>query len=293
MHIVDDRPLLSSRNAKHLWPALGGLTYSINFSVQSEAAKVVISSGEYCGKLPDSILFAFGLCSVLFYFFLSYRLLKRNLAEKTLILMKESLQQLHSYIWVLHSSIILCVSFGVLLLVWPLTAEVHLIFLPFLSFLSIIHLLMVFVTKPSQLLYISVDNSNSHLSKILPIAKRKNEQLALVRDQLNKIMEEKKPFLNPNFDLTGLIKISKIPGYKISASIREQVSMTVPEYINTYRIKHAKHRLGDNASYLIKIDVLSHECGFSSRSNFYSAFKKHTGITPIEYRESKVQNRNK
>ncbi|WP_407920992.1 helix-turn-helix domain-containing protein [Flavobacterium cellulosilyticum] len=57
------------------------------------------------------------------------------------------------------------------------------------------------------------------------------------------------------------------------------------DYINLLRVEKVK-------KYLIKSDYSSYtivaiglECGFNSKSTFYTAFKKFTNVTPSEFKE--------
>lgn len=52
----------------------------------------------------------------------------------------------------------------------------------------------------------------------------------------------------------------------------------------TLRIEYAKGLLRENPE--ISMNKLSDRCGFATRSNFYYYFKKYTGMTPAEYKES-------
>jgi len=58
-----------------------------------------------------------------------------------------------------------------------------------------------------------------------------------------------------------------------------------PDYINKYRVKEAKKLLGDNNFSAYTIVAIGLECGFNSKSTFYYAFKKFTGLTPTAYRK--------
>lgn len=50
--------------------------------------------------------------------------------------------------------------------------------------------------------------------------------------------------------------------------------------LNRYRVEYAKELLQNGYSTL---ENLPKKCGFASKSPFYTAFKKVTGITPIQY----------
>jgi AraC-like DNA-binding protein len=58
------------------------------------------------------------------------------------------------------------------------------------------------------------------------------------------------------------------------------------EFVNHHRIAFAKQLLDNDHAQRQTSLVLSLESGFRSTSTFYSAFKKETGVTPSEYRQS-------
>ena len=64
--------------------------------------------------------------------------------------------------------------------------------------------------------------------------------------------------------------------------IKKNTSLTVKEYINKLRLRHALHEMDcSNNSFAI----ISKACGFQNVSYFYYLFKKSYGITPAQYRE--------
>jgi len=56
------------------------------------------------------------------------------------------------------------------------------------------------------------------------------------------------------------------------------------EFINGYRIEESKRQLFDPARQERSILDIAYEVGFNSKSTFNSAFKKHTGPKPSEFR---------
>ncbi len=65
--------------------------------------------------------------------------------------------------------------------------------------------------------------------------------------------------------------------------IKQATSLTVKEYINKLRLRHAIHEMDCSSNSLAHI---SRSCGFQSVSYFYRVFKKYYYMTPTEYRES-------
>jgi AraC-like DNA-binding protein/uncharacterized membrane protein (UPF0136 family) len=98
-------------------------------------------------------------------------------------------------------------------------------------------------------------------------------------------IKKNKRFLDPTFSLDRLSSEMGISTSKLSHLINQESGYNFPDYINLLRVEKAK-------KYLIKSDYSSYtivaiglECGFNSKSTFYSAFKKFTNVTPSEFKE--------
>ena len=106
---------------------------------------------------------------------------------------------------------------------------------------------------------------------------------------LEKINEQmsNKYFLNTSPSLPDLSKkINTSPNY-VSQVINEKLSLTFLELINKYRVEEAKKILKDE-NLNETIEGIAYSLGYNSKSTFHSAFKKITGQTPAEYRNSKL-----
>jgi AraC-like DNA-binding protein len=285
LNLVKERPFLSIKNARHLWVALPGFIYSIYFGTLPKPQQEQTVFGSSCGSLPDSLLYIAGSFSIFFYIFLSLRLLTSHIDKNKGLLQPQSLRQLNMYVWVLYLYIFLNVGFITLSLLLPSSADIHSIILSLLVFLTLIQLYVVFYIKPEKLNYIQQSSVSNILKTEIGPYPEKDEATRIIITNINKLFEEKRLFLKHDLDLELLAKSTKIPCYKISSGIRDHYNMTVPDYINNYRIEHAKKILSSEEADQIKIDVLAYECGYSSRSNFYRIFKKITGVTPLEYKD--------
>ena len=56
------------------------------------------------------------------------------------------------------------------------------------------------------------------------------------------------------------------------------------DFINSLRVEQAKKFLSNNEFSAYTIVAIGLECGFNSKSTFYSAFKKFTSETPTSFR---------
>jgi len=96
-------------------------------------------------------------------------------------------------------------------------------------------------------------------------------------------LEKEKPFLNPNFSISDISLALKVPQHHISYCIDNILNTKFSKLKTTLRVENVKVLLLNNANTTITIDGIGNASGFSSRSNFYNAFKSETGLTPSEY----------
>jgi AraC-like DNA-binding protein len=97
-----------------------------------------------------------------------------------------------------------------------------------------------------------------------------------------------KPYLNPALTLGDLSDATGIAERTISQVMNQYWNQNFFSFINSYRVKEAKillHSFVKNKPTMLGI---SSDAGFNSKTAFYDAFKKHTGMTPTEYRKSKT-----
>lgn len=110
---------------------------------------------------------------------------------------------------------------------------------------------------------------------------RKAKEMA---DTLNTFMENKKPFLNPDYNLTQLASDFMFPVRHVSSLLNNFLDVSVNDYINQFRVRHFIERYQfDPEARKITFEALAFECGFYSRYTFINAFKKYTGKTPSQY----------
>jgi len=108
----------------------------------------------------------------------------------------------------------------------------------------------------------------------------------LYLNQLLHLMETKKIFKEENISLHSLASMISISPHVLSQVINEKMDKNFSDYINSYRIEEAKRLLLDPKSERLSILYIGYEVGFKSKSAFYQAFKKFTGMTPMQYRKN-------
>lgn len=104
--------------------------------------------------------------------------------------------------------------------------------------------------------------------------------------RLSAYMEENKPYLDENITIKDLADEIDIPPHHLSIVINNRLSKNFYTFINEYRIKEAVSILNDPENSDANIIAIAFKSGFNSKSTFNSVFKKITGLTPSEYRNS-------
>lgn len=106
---------------------------------------------------------------------------------------------------------------------------------------------------------------------------------------LHKIMEvmsDEDVFCNPEFSLAMLAKLTDSNTNYVSQTINSTHGKNFRTFVNEYRIKVAMKRMQDEANYgNYSIQGIAESVGFKAASNFISAFKKMTGMTPSLYQK--------
>jgi AraC-like DNA-binding protein len=102
--------------------------------------------------------------------------------------------------------------------------------------------------------------------------------------RLLQCMAEKKPFTDGDLSLQKLAVGLSISPHHLSQIINERLGQTFSDFINSYRVEEAKRRLLDPAFKHLSLLGIAVDVGFNSKSSFNSVFKKHTNMTPSDFR---------
>lgn len=108
---------------------------------------------------------------------------------------------------------------------------------------------------------------------------------AAVLTDLRRRMETQKPYLNPELTLQDLADNLGISTHHLSQVLNSAVGQSFYDFINAARIEAVKTLLLNPRKQNLTIIAIAYECGFNSKAAFQTAFKKHTGQTPSEFRK--------
>lgn len=105
-------------------------------------------------------------------------------------------------------------------------------------------------------------------------------------DKLQNYMQNQKPYLNPELTLVELAEQVKMSRNELSALINNDINSNFYLYVNRFRVEHVKLQMQQDSNKQFTILALAYESGFNSKSTFNTIFKKLTGLTPSEYRNT-------
>ncbi|MCG8373506.1 MAG: AraC family transcriptional regulator [Balneolales bacterium] len=106
--------------------------------------------------------------------------------------------------------------------------------------------------------------------------------------ELKYLMETEKPFINNELSLRDLSQMMGITSHNLTEIINRFAGRNFYDFVNGYRVEEVKSRINQPESSNLTLLTLGLEAGFNSKSSFNSVFKKHTGMTPTQYKKSLV-----
>ena len=111
----------------------------------------------------------------------------------------------------------------------------------------------------------------------------KNIDRKQVISQLNQLMEQEKLYTLESLSLVMLAEQLQLNSHQLSELINTEFNLGFSKFIRQYRVEAAKKLLLDEPSSSVLSIGLS--VGFSSQSNFYTAFRDIVGMAPGKYRK--------
>ena len=105
----------------------------------------------------------------------------------------------------------------------------------------------------------------------------------LYREKLLSLMGNDKLYLEPSLTLPELAQKIGVAPCHLSQIINESFGHNFRDFVNKYRIEESKSLLAQQDQ-MHSILGIAFDAGFNSKSAFNNAFKKHTGVTPKEFK---------
>lgn len=123
--------------------------------------------------------------------------------------------------------------------------------------------------------------------------KQPREQVSFLNEKTKKTIRGKlleyfaveKPYLNPELNMSLLSKELGIPKHHITEVLNGVLGKNFFQFVNEYRVNEVKKKLAEPKN-PYSIEAIGYECGFNSKSTFFSVFKQLSGQTPAQYKAS-------
>ena len=106
--------------------------------------------------------------------------------------------------------------------------------------------------------------------------------------EFEKLMGETHYFLNKDLTLSQLAAKLKTNNTYLSNYLKNRHNLTFTDLVNRHRIDEACRLLSLPENKKSSIDSLPQSCGFNSKSAFYKAFRKFTGMSPAAFQKSRI-----
>ena len=111
-----------------------------------------------------------------------------------------------------------------------------------------------------------------------------NEVLDQYHQKLKSVVKSKSLYLRPKLCLDDLSIETGIPIKYIKQVLSEKLNSTFFEFISKYKIRRAKRLLIKIDDDHFSISNIAIESGFNTDESFVALFKKHTNMSPENYR---------
>lgn len=115
-----------------------------------------------------------------------------------------------------------------------------------------------------------------------------DSEAKLYVEKLDNYMASSKPYLNPDLTLLQLATDINIKPHLLSQIINDHFKLNFFDYINQYRVEEFKSAVTDPKNKNYSLLGIAFECGFNSKSAFNRMFKKSTGLTPSQFKETSL-----
>ncbi len=109
------------------------------------------------------------------------------------------------------------------------------------------------------------------------------DYLLAYKPVLEEYLNSKKPYLEQGYNVARLSYDTGIPQHHLSALLNKVYGVRFNDFINQYRIKYITEHFDKDGWRQMTLEGIASEVGFNSRTTFFNAIKKSTGLSPSEY----------
>lgn len=129
-----------------------------------------------------------------------------------------------------------------------------------------------------------VPNEHKHETGHYAASRLADEEKLAIKTRLLSYFEKHEPYLDGNLTVSDLAEKLGIQRHKLTEVLNTELNMNFYRFVNTYRVEKVKKLLIDANNNNFSIEALGYDCGFNSKTTFFTVFKNMTGCTPAQYR---------
>ncbi len=108
------------------------------------------------------------------------------------------------------------------------------------------------------------------------------DEASVIAIMLQDLMKDKNVYTNPNLKLADVASGIKMLPHQLSQFLNDNMGKSFSQFVNEYRIEEAKRLLLTKKNFTT--EAIGYECGFNSKSTFFTTFKKIAGVTPTVFK---------
>ena len=195
-----------------------------------------------------------------------FQILKSEiLTDKNKIIISDFMKYYYVLITITSISTLLVLGVFLLSIKW----SIFIVCIKILAILTIIYL----VIRPEMLRKISRINNSDLL----------DENLKTIYHQIESLFSKGDAYLNFNYTSASISADTGIRNELVRNSIKIYSQMSVPLFINSYRIKYAIKLIDEGYLENYSMEALAEKSGFNSQENFNRVFKILKSCTPTQY----------
>ncbi|HPR32815.1 MAG TPA: helix-turn-helix domain-containing protein [Prolixibacteraceae bacterium] len=135
--------------------------------------------------------------------------------------------------------------------------------------------------KQKELFSPGTDNNGKQIRTQVSFLNDKTK--AKIQKKILEYFEKEQPYLNPDLSMGLLSEKLEIPKHHITEVLNGVLGKNFFQFVNEYRVEAVKKKLVQPKQ-PYSIEAIGYECGFNSKSTFFSVFKQITGQTPAEFK---------
>ncbi len=286
---------LDRKHLLHLIPfAIVILIFTPRFYAVNEGERILFTQN-FLSNIEVKISAIYGIVISVFYLMLIFVTLKKY---KRILLENYSNDSTFNYKWLYQLTLLLTFIF-----VFATFKQIYVFFGDDIEVLNVIRIILTLLllgflswivlnSMYHPELFRGIDTKHQLVKSLLDetelgaISKSLNSKLLYQISNLQEYMKDKEPYLDSSLTIQKLANQMDIPFRELSILINHHLGQHFFDFINEYRIKKAVELLENPANGKLTILEIIYDVGYNSKSPFNSAFKKHTGMTPTEYRKA-------